>query len=161
MYETNANEIGFDFDLVITMNREPATPQEWEMVSEFVEENFPLSPDESSHGYSSNVCTFNLPDEEAPKATNETATREQAETIARESWGYNDPKQWDAHGVNTTSVWQRSGGHYANHWYITRSSAFDVTEVRMGRTLAQLLKHQQDLEDARNETAKMWGSYEG
>lgn len=62
MYEINANEIGFDFDLTIKMNREPVNEQEWVQVSEFVEASFPLSADEKSHGFVSNSCVFNLPE---------------------------------------------------------------------------------------------------
>lgn len=79
-----------------------------------------------------------------------TATKEQAESIAKEVWGYKDPEKWDAHGTNTTSLWQETEGKWTGHWYINRTSAYDVARVRMGRTLSHLLNHKQKIEENRN-----------
>lgn len=90
-------------------------------------------------------------------ATNETATREQAEEIARDTWGYKDPERWDTQGVNTTSLWQETEGHWAGHWYVNRTSAYDVSRVRMGRTMAHLLKHKQERDEHLAKIAERYG----
>lgn len=94
---------------------------------------------------------------EETEETDDTATREQAEEIAREVWGYQDPERWDTHGVNTTSLWQQREGHWTGHWCVTRASAYDSSYVRMGRTMAHLLKHQKEIEDNRNKIAEWYG----
>lgn len=64
IFSINAKEIGFDFDLTIKVDREPETDKDWQIVSQFVEENFPLSSDDVSHGYSQTSCMVYLPESE-------------------------------------------------------------------------------------------------
>lgn len=67
-FEIMASQIGFEFepDIRIKINREPQTAKEWEFVSEFVSETFPLTTDDISHGYSRTSCKIQLPDPEPP-----------------------------------------------------------------------------------------------
>lgn len=66
MYQIMASEIGFEIepDVLIKISREPANDKEWAIVSEFVSETFPLTPDEISHGFTRLSCMVYLPENE-------------------------------------------------------------------------------------------------
>lgn len=65
MFKIMASELGFEFeqDVLIQCDREPVTDEDWNVINTFVEEVFPLSVDDLSHGFSPKSCKVTLPEQ--------------------------------------------------------------------------------------------------